>query len=141
MRDLIAGLSLENIIIAGWSLGGIVAQVVLATVPAKFSHAVLLATTPAGPLVKPSEQVFYDQAFIAVADAQAEASLRVTSLPVSQASLGHRGYTREVSPDGRQPLIYDYDYVDPAPLARMAGKLTRYGDVARLLQAADDLLW
>jgi hypothetical protein len=35
-------------------------------------------------------------------------------------------------------LIYDYDYVDPAPLARMSGKLTRFGDVTRLLQADDD---
>src|SRR5436190_12444062 len=62
VRDLVAGLSLENFVIAGWSLGGIVAQVVLATMPAKLSHAVLLATTPAGPLLKPSEQLFYDQA-------------------------------------------------------------------------------
>ena len=64
VRDLVAGLSLGNIVIAGWSLGGIVAQVVLATMPAKLSHVVLLATTPAGPLVKPSEQLFYDQARI-----------------------------------------------------------------------------
>ena len=42
VRDLVAGLSLENIVIAGWSLGGIVAQVVIATMPAKLSHAVLL---------------------------------------------------------------------------------------------------
>ena len=90
--------------------------------------------------IKTNMECYYDQAFIAVPDAQAEASLRVTSLPVARASLGHRGYIREVSPDGRQPLIYDYDYVDPAPLARMAGKLTRYGDVARLLQADDDQL-
>ena len=34
--------------------------------------------------------------------------------------------------------MYDYDYVDPAPLARMSGKLTRYGDVACLLQADVD---
>ncbi|MGA2701196.1 MAG: hypothetical protein ABSH35_08870, partial [Isosphaeraceae bacterium] len=71
-------------------------------------------------------------------DRQAEHSLCVTTLPVARAVLSHRGYTREVSPDGRQPLVYDYDYVDPAPLARMSGKLTRYGDVARLLQADDD---
>ena len=62
VRDLVAGLSLENIVISGWSLGGIVAQVVLATMPAKLSHAVLLATTPAGPLLKTSEQLFYDRA-------------------------------------------------------------------------------
>ena len=63
-----------------------------------------------------------------------------TTLPVARAALGYRGYTREVSPDGRQPLLYDYDYVDPAPLARMSGRLTRYGDVAALLRADDDRL-
>ena len=88
--------------------------------------------------IRTNMECYYDQAFIAVRDRQAEPSLRVTTLPVARAVLGHRGYTREVSPDGRQPLIYDYDYVDPAPLARMSGKLTRYGDVACLLQADDD---
>ena len=28
---------------------------------------------------------------------------------------------RETSPDGRLPLLYEYEYVDPAPLARMEG--------------------
>ena len=88
--------------------------------------------------IRTNMECYYDQAFIAVRDRQAEHSLRVTTLPVARAVLGHRGYTREVSPDGRQPLVYDYDYVDPAPLARMSGKLTRYGDVACLLQADDD---
>ena len=90
--------------------------------------------------IKTNMECYYDQAFIAVRDRAAEASLRVTTLPVARAVLGYRGYTREVSPDGRQPLIYDYDYVDPAPLARFSGKLTRYGDVAALLQADDDQL-
>jgi hypothetical protein len=77
---------------------------------------------------------------IAVRDHVAEASLRVSTVPVARAALGYRGYTREVSPDGRQPLIYDYDYIDPAPLARFSGKLTRYGEVSKLLQADDDRL-
>ena len=88
--------------------------------------------------IKTNMECYYDQAFIAVRDRQAERSLGVTTLPVARAVLSHRGYIREVSPDGRQPLIYDYDYVDPAPLARMSGKLTRYGDVACLLQSDDD---
>jgi tetratricopeptide (TPR) repeat protein len=90
--------------------------------------------------IKTNMECYYDQAFIAVRDRHAEAALCVTVLPVARATLGYRGYTREVSPDGRQPLRYDYDYVDPAPLARLAGKLTRLGDVARLLQADDDQL-
>jgi pimeloyl-ACP methyl ester carboxylesterase len=58
--DLAAALGLEKAVIAGWSLGGIVAQVVLASRPAWLTHAVLIATTPPGPLVKMSEQLFYD---------------------------------------------------------------------------------
>ena len=90
--------------------------------------------------IKTNMECYYDQAFIAVRDTEAERSLRVSTLQVARAVLGYRGYTREVSPDGRQPLLYDYDYVDPAPLARFSGKLTRYGEVANLLQGDDDLL-
>jgi tetratricopeptide (TPR) repeat protein len=90
--------------------------------------------------IKTNMECYYDQAFVAVRDLKAEGELHVQTLPVARGVLGHRGYTREISPDGAQPLIYDYDYVDPAPLARLSGKLTRYGDVARLLNRDDDLL-
>ncbi len=85
-------------------------------------------------------ECYYDQAFIAVRDKSAESSLRLTPLKPARAALGYRGYTREVSPDGKQPLLYDYDYVDPAPLAFMGGMLTRYGDVRPLLTEDDDQL-
>jgi hypothetical protein len=88
--------------------------------------------------IKTNMECYYDQVFIAVRDRSAGALLRVTPLEVARAALDYRGYTREVSPDGRQPLIYDYDHVDPAPLARFSGRLTRYGDVAALLRADDD---
>jgi tetratricopeptide (TPR) repeat protein len=81
-------------------------------------------------------ECYWDWAFVAVR--RAEAGLRVTSLPVARAELGYRGYTREVSPDGRPPLLYDFDHVDPAPLVRLEGRLTRYGEVAGLLQGDDD---
>jgi tetratricopeptide (TPR) repeat protein len=90
--------------------------------------------------IRTNMECYYDRAFIAVRDVEAEGSLRVASLPVARAVLGPRGYTREVSPDGRLPLMYDYDYVDPAPLARMSGMLTRFGDVAELLRGDDDRL-
>jgi hypothetical protein len=90
--------------------------------------------------IKTNMECYYDQAFIAVRDRSAEASIHVHSLPVDRAVLGQRGYSREVSPDGRQPLLYDYHYIDPAPLARMSGKLTRYGEVSKLLQSDDDQL-
>ncbi len=81
-------------------------------------------------------ECYWDQAFVAVRDSSL--SLKTTTLPVARASLGDKGYLREVSPDGRQPLLYDYDYPDPAPLARMEGFLTRHGDVAPLLTTDDD---
>lgn len=90
--------------------------------------------------LKTNMECYWDQAFIAVRDAAAEKALRVTTLPVARAALGHRGYSREVSPDGRQPLLYDYEYSDPAPLALMAGRLTRFGEVRELLTDDDDRL-
>jgi len=85
-------------------------------------------------------ECYWDQAFLAVRDREAEANLRVKTLEVSRAKLGHRGYLREVSPDGELPLLYDYRYVDPVPLAPFAGRLTRYGDVTGFLDDDDDLL-
>jgi pimeloyl-ACP methyl ester carboxylesterase len=61
-RDLIEMLALKDVVIAGWSLGGMVAQVVLALYPQHLSHAVLIGTTPPGTHVKTAEQLFYDTA-------------------------------------------------------------------------------
>ena len=61
--DLIEGLALRDVVVVlGWSLGGLAAQVVLAAHPQRVSHAVLIATAPAGPLVKTAEQRFHDLA-------------------------------------------------------------------------------
>jgi pimeloyl-ACP methyl ester carboxylesterase len=69
-RDLIEALKLERAVIAGWSLGGLVAQSVLALYPQHISHAVLIGTNPPGPLVKPAEQLFYEVAAKAINDAE-----------------------------------------------------------------------
>lgn len=81
-------------------------------------------------------ECYYDEAFLAVLEPSPD--LAVSRLPVAQASLQWRGYTREISPDGKLPLLYDYDYVDPAPLAQLSGNLTRYGEVRELLNTDDD---
>jgi pimeloyl-ACP methyl ester carboxylesterase len=62
VRDLIAGLGLEEAVIGGWSLGGLVAQSALALYPQHITHVVLIGTGPAGPMVKSPEQLFYDVA-------------------------------------------------------------------------------
>ncbi|WP_435019235.1 FG-GAP-like repeat-containing protein [Tundrisphaera sp. TA3] len=82
-------------------------------------------------------ECYWDEAFVAVGR-DGEPPVRTTTLPVARARLGDKGYLREVSPDGRLPLVYDYDHPDPAPLARMSGVLTRHGDVAGLLAEDDD---
>ena len=61
-KDLIDGLGLKDVVIGGWSFGGIVAQIYLAMFGASVSHAVLISTTPPGQLVKPGDQLFYDMA-------------------------------------------------------------------------------
>ena len=49
------------------------------------------------------------------------------------------GFAREYSPDGRLPLIYDYDLCDAtAPFHTLKGAYTRYGPVKRLLTEFDD---
>ncbi|WP_342655187.1 alpha/beta hydrolase [Pseudomonas sp. F3-2] len=60
--ELIMALGLGKVVIGGWSVGGIAAQIVLAQAPQLVSHLVLLATTPPGQLVKPGEALFYELA-------------------------------------------------------------------------------
>jgi hypothetical protein len=45
---------------------------------------------------------------------------------------------QEHSPDGRQPTVYDYDRLEAVPVSRLAGRLTRFGDVTELLRGLDD---
>lgn len=60
--ELIHALGLGRVVIGGWSLGGIAAQIVLAQAPQLVSHAVLLGTTPPGQLMKTGEPLFYELA-------------------------------------------------------------------------------
>ncbi len=85
-------------------------------------------------------ECYWDEAFLAVATPADRESLRTTTIAPDRATLGPRGYLREVSPDGRLPLLYDYAAIDPAPLAPFAGRLTRFGPVAPLIAADDDQL-
>ena len=60
--DLIVALELGKAVIGGWSVGGMAAQIVLAKAPQLVTHAVLIATTPPGQLVKAGEPLFYTMA-------------------------------------------------------------------------------
>lgn len=62
--DLVTALGIENLIIAGWSLGGFAAQVFAATRPEKVSHVLAIGTMPPGLMVKPFEQLFFETAWM-----------------------------------------------------------------------------
>lgn len=54
-------LNLSKIIIGGWSLGGMVAQIVTTEYPQNVSHAVLIGTTPPGKNQGVSEKIFIER--------------------------------------------------------------------------------
>jgi hypothetical protein len=57
------------------------------------------------------------------------------------ATLSWRGFSGEITPDGREPFVYDYyARVTPdSPWKLMPGRYTREGDVRELLTAVDDM--
>jgi hypothetical protein len=55
------------------------------------------------------------------------------------ATLAWRGFSRPVTPDGREPFGYDYDRVEKtAPWKVMPGRYTREGPVEELVRLSDD---
>jgi hypothetical protein len=80
-------------------------------------------------------QIFWDQVFVAPV---LENEFRATPLEVSKAILEERGCMKEYSPDGREPLLYDYHRLERVPVNVQSGRLTRLGPVADLLRARDD---
>jgi tetratricopeptide (TPR) repeat protein len=89
-------------------------------------------------------QVYWDQVFVAPLLERAAPGLhagkhfRVRALEVQEAKLESRGCMQEYSPDGRAPVQYDYDRIASVPVSRLAGKLTRLGDVTKLLRQRED---
>jgi Flp pilus assembly protein TadD len=82
-------------------------------------------------------RVYWDQ--ILVADGGGAAP-RLTRLDAAGAELHWRGFSREVTPDGREPIGYDYQQVSTAmPWKSFVGRYTREGDVRPLLGRVDDL--
>ena len=56
------------------------------------------------------------------------------------AHLRWRGFSRETTPDGREPLGYDYEQISfTSPWKVMPGRYTREGDVRELLLQSDDM--
>ncbi len=85
-----------------------------------------------------SMRIYWDQ--ILVDTSAGNSQTRVARLDPVTASLKWRGFSAEVTPDGREPFGYDYDRVEPtSPWKVMPGRYTREGDVRELLLKTDDM--
>ncbi|MEO5818864.1 MAG: FG-GAP-like repeat-containing protein [Vicinamibacteraceae bacterium] len=84
-----------------------------------------------------SMRVYWDRAQVATEDRTVRA--RQIALDPVRADLAWRGFSAEVSPDGREPYGYDFSRVSTiVPWKLMPGRYTREGDVRELVRAADD---
>lgn len=83
-------------------------------------------------------RIYWDQVLVDTSGGDFPASL--LRLDPLGASLRWRGFSGEVSPDGREPFGYDYETVSyTSPWKVMPGRYTREGDVRELLNATDDV--
>ena len=68
VKDVAEALGLTKFIMAGWSLGGMVAQAVITQYPELVSHAILIGTSPAIKSSGVSEKLFWERALKPVTD-------------------------------------------------------------------------
>jgi tetratricopeptide (TPR) repeat protein len=83
-------------------------------------------------------RIYWDE--ILVDTSSGAPTFRITRLNPVSAELRWRGYSAEVSTDGREPFGYDYERVfQESPWKVMPGHYTREGDVRELLLKTDDI--
>jgi tetratricopeptide (TPR) repeat protein len=82
-------------------------------------------------------RIYWDQILV---DTSSSATVGMTRMNPVTADLHWRGFSAEVSPDGREPFSYAYDRVTlSSPWKVMPGRYTREGDVRELLARSDDM--
>lgn len=83
-------------------------------------------------------RIYWDQILVDTSDGNFPAQM--TRLDPLVADLRWRGFSRELTPDGREPFGYDYEQVSyTSPWKVMPGRYTREGDVRELLLGTDDV--
>ena len=83
-------------------------------------------------------RIYWDQVLVDTSDGATPR--RIERLDPLSANLRWRGFSAEVTPDGREPYGYDYARVSSAsPWKLMPGRYTREGDVRPLLLHTDDM--
>jgi hypothetical protein len=82
-------------------------------------------------------RIYWDRILVARRGADA---VRVTRLDPTEAALKWRGFSEQITPDGREPFGYDYSRVSPSsPWKTLVGRYTREGDVRPLVIDVDDM--
>ncbi|HEV8369538.1 MAG TPA: FG-GAP-like repeat-containing protein, partial [Pyrinomonadaceae bacterium] len=83
-------------------------------------------------------RIYWDR--ILVDNSDGRASMTLTRLDPLQARLRWRGFSKEISLDGREPFGYDYQKVSfTSPWKVMTGRYTREGEVRELVTKSDDM--
>jgi hypothetical protein len=83
-------------------------------------------------------RILWDQILVDSSDEQAP--VRMTRLDPVAADLRWRGFSAEITPDGREPFGYNYEQISStSPWKVMPGRYTREGDVRELLIKSDDM--
>jgi hypothetical protein len=83
-------------------------------------------------------RILWDQILVDTSGEQTP--LRMMRLDPVRAELRWRGFSREITPDGREPFGYDYEQISfTSPWKVMPGRYTREGDVRELLIKSDDM--
>jgi len=84
-------------------------------------------------------RIYWDQ-ILAARPVGASLKVESTTLEPALAELSERGFSLELSRDGREPFGYDYEQVAwHSPWKTMPGRYTRLGDVRALLLRSDDM--
>jgi hypothetical protein len=84
-------------------------------------------------------QIYWDN--ILIDRSQQNENFKLTSIPLTKATLDYHGYPRQIEDQPPGNVKYVYEQVSrTGPYARQAGEYTRYGDVLPLLSSFDDKL-
>ncbi|MEQ8294727.1 MAG: alpha/beta hydrolase [Roseovarius sp.] len=108
--DLIRGLGLKDVVLGGWSIGGMAAQVAMVQAPDLIRALVLIGTTPPGELVKMAEPLFYELAGKEVNDFEDVVGLFFQPRSEASRAAAARSQARiearmEAMPDDRSPPV------------------------------------
>jgi tetratricopeptide (TPR) repeat protein len=83
-------------------------------------------------------RIYWDRILVDTSDG--ESPTQITKLDPTIADLQWRGFSREITRDGREPFSYEYESVSfSSPWKVMTGRYTRTGDVMELLTKSDDM--